>query len=301
MSNENKNFTQPQPSKHQASSTLDKQRLLLTLKEYLNDFKVWEADYAESVPGSLQLKIADYETAIHLTERAIRGELSDKAWLKELRPLIVSYEIPEIRAKIHKPRKRSKPKLDPIKSRLSQLQADLKGLLTKLQNPSGNENSEVTIFHKRFKDQINRLGQKWFQLKKTDNPTESELKALDWEIFGLNQVSSLIKRREIHQRNVVYLEAQLTSTQLPLTPEQLVTVLQPHLNREQAQITALEAKSSLEPHEQSILATHRQNLEIYQQMLAGERLYGSVYVINQINHQEQYIKEIDAQLNQLLG
>jgi hypothetical protein len=68
-----------------------------------------------------------------------------------------------------------------------------------------------------------------------------------------------------------------------LPKEQLQTLLQPHMKAEQEKIQSLEGKERLDSTEQRLLAIHHHNLELYQQILTGERPYAPLELLNQIN------------------
>jgi hypothetical protein len=92
------------------------------------------------------------------------------------------------------------------------------------------------------------------------------------------------------------LKEQLAMQPSTLPIDALQAILQPQISHEQEKLQALEAKEKLDPHEQRLLVIHRRNLELYQQMLAGERPYAPLHLLSKVTYTEQALEEIDADL-----
>jgi hypothetical protein len=107
---------------------------------------------------------------------------------------------------------------------------------------------------------------------------------------------SILVQRGIHRKNLNIAEAQLAQQQSALPKDALQTLIQPFLDQEQEKVQALEEKDDLDPYKQRLLPIHRQNVELYQQMLTGERPYAPLVLLNQIIFQEEALKDIDTKL-----
>jgi hypothetical protein len=145
------------------------------------------------------------------------------------------------------------------------------------------------------KQQLSHLEEEWDMLSTQPEPSKKALQALIAKISHTKELSILAERR-IYRSNLNRLEEQLAMQPSALPIDALQAILQPQISYEQEKLRSLEAKGKLDPHEQKLLAVHRRNLELYQQMLAGERPYAPMHLLNQIIHEEQALKEIDADL-----
>ena len=87
--------------------------------------------------------------------------------------------------------------------------------------------------------------------------------------------------------------------QWALTRDELETTLRPQIDFEIEKINILEAKKRLDRNDQQRVAIHRNNLKIYQEMLAGQRPYAPLFLVNAITSEEQAIQDIDSRLANL--
>jgi DNA polymerase sigma len=149
------------------------------------------------------------------------------------------------------------------------------------------------------KQQLLHLEEEWEVLSTQPEPSEKALQALIAKISHTRKSLSILVQRGIHRRNLNRLKEQLAMRQSALTRDELQVTLQPQISREQEEVQSLEAKEKLDSHEQEVLAIHRRNLELYQQMLAGERPYAPMYLLNQVIYEEQALGKIDADLARL--
>ena len=84
-------------------------------------------------------------------------------------------------------------------------------------------------------------------------------------------VLSALVIRQIHRQSLEHLREQLASEQLDLLPDQLQKTLQPKIKQETDAIQGLENQSQLSREQQTLLESRRQNLQLYEDMLAGTR------------------------------
>lgn len=149
------------------------------------------------------------------------------------------------------------------------------------------------------KQQLSHLEDEWDMLGPQPEPSEKALQALIAKISHTQKSLSILVERRIRRRNTNRLEEQLAMQPSALSLDALQAILQPPISHEQEKVQFLEAKGKLDPHEQKLLAVHRRNLELYRQMLAGERPYAPLYLLNQAIAEEQALEEIDADLARL--
>jgi hypothetical protein len=107
---------------------------------------------------------------------------------------------------------------------------------------------------------------------------------------------SPLARRAIHQRNLHYLEKQVLHSEMILPQAELERMILPHVEREEEKVAQLESKESLTPHDREMLREHQHHLELYRQILAGERAYASLHLIHQMDHIEKEMATIDAEI-----
>jgi hypothetical protein len=107
---------------------------------------------------------------------------------------------------------------------------------------------------------------------------------------------SPLARRAIHQRNLHYLEKQALHSEMILPQAELERLILPHLQREQEKIALLEGQDSLTPHDQEMLREHQHHVELYRQILAGERAYASLHLIHQMDHLKKELDAVDAEI-----
>lgn len=149
------------------------------------------------------------------------------------------------------------------------------------------------------KQQLPHLEKEWDVLSAQPEPSEKALQALIAKISHTRKSLSILAQRGVHRRNLNRLEEQLAIQSSALPRDALQVTLQPQMSREQEEVQSLEAKEKLGRHEQKLLVIHRRNLELYQQMSAGERPYAPLYLLNQVIYTEQALEEIDADLARL--
>ncbi len=65
------------------------QETLRQLNDNLNTLREREAKYGGNAPLELLNQMSDHQTAIALTEQAIRGDLAESVWREQIRPLLV--------------------------------------------------------------------------------------------------------------------------------------------------------------------------------------------------------------------
>ena len=106
---------------------------------------------------------------------------------------------------------------------------------------------------------------------------------------------AVLKRRQTHQRTLDILENQLAAQQLTDLTDELRTRLQQEIEHAETQINQIRLKEQLQTSDQKILATYQQNLELHQEMLAGQRPYAPIKLLNEIIHQREALKTIDRQ------
>lgn len=146
------------------------------------------------------------------------------------------------------------------------------------------------------KSQLPELEEEWNNLRQSQPISEEKLRAFIKRIAIERENLSILVQRGIYRRNLGILEKQLALRQSALTKDELETTLRPQMDFELEKITALEEKHRLDTDEQERLAIHRNNLNIYQEMLSGQRPYAPMSLVNQVASQEQAIQEIDNRL-----
>ena len=149
---------------------------------------------------------------------------------------------------------------------------------------------------KAGKSQLSKFDEEWANLDQQQSVSEDTLQTFIRRIFTERQNLSILVQRGIHRRNLGILEKQLALQQSALTKDALETTLRPQMDFELEKIAALEEKKRLDANDQERLAIHRNNLKIYQAMLAGQRPFAPLSLINQTASQEQAIQNIDKQL-----
>lgn len=118
--------------------------------------------------------------------------------------------------------------------------------------------------------------------------TEGEAASLYWQTVEVKNSLSVLRQRKIYRNNLQLLQAQLATQQLTVLTEELKDQL--HLNvAEQQQQIELAANPELQ-------GIYQQNLSLYQEMLAGKRPYAPLKLLNEINHNEQQLAKLDAEL-----
>jgi hypothetical protein len=149
------------------------------------------------------------------------------------------------------------------------------------------------------KQRLLHLEEEWGVLSTQLEPSEKALRALIAKISHTRKSLSTLVQRGVHRRNLSLLEKHLAMQQSALTIDELQVTLQPQIGYEQEAIQSLEAKEKLDPHEKESLAIHRRNLKLYEQMLARERPYAPLHLLNQVIYTEQALGKIDADLARL--
>lgn len=180
--------------------------------------------------------------------------------------------------------------------KLGHFRQTLKGLSGEVDDIPAEAKAGAVRLLDQAKRQLPNLEEEWNVLSTQPEPSRKALQALIARISDTQGSLSILVQRGVHRRNLNRLEEQLAMQSSALPMDALQAILQPQISREQEQVRSLEAKEKLASHEQKLLAIHRRNLELYQQMLAGERPYAPLVLLNQLIHEEQALKEIDADL-----
>jgi hypothetical protein len=151
----------------------------------------------------------------------------------------------------------------------------------------------------RSKSQLSEFEEEWHTLHQQQPASEDILGAFINRLATESGNLSILMERAIYRGNLGILEQQLALQQSALTPEALQMSLRPQIDFELEKIKMLENKKRLDPDEHKLLAIHRNNLQIYQEMLSGQRPYAPLHLVNSVTSQEQAIREIDARLASL--
>jgi hypothetical protein len=146
------------------------------------------------------------------------------------------------------------------------------------------------------KRQLSDFEEEWNNLRQSQSASKEMLQAFIKRIAIERENLSILVQRAIYRRNLGILENQLALRQSALTKAELETTLRPQMDFELGQITALEERQRLDANEQERLTIHRNNLNIYQEMLSGQRPYAPLSLVNQVTSQQQAIQDIDNRL-----
>ncbi len=182
---------------------------------------------------------------------------------------------------------------------LSRFRRTLEDLSSEVDYISAEAKAGAVRLLDQVKQQFSHLEGEYNVLSTQPELSEEALQDLKVRISRPLVSLSILKQRGVHRRNLELLEKRLEMQQVSLPADALQATLQPRISHEQEQVQSLEAKEKLDRHEQKLLAAHRRNLELYQQMLAGERPYAPLPVLNQIISIEQTLEKIDADLARL--
>jgi hypothetical protein len=146
------------------------------------------------------------------------------------------------------------------------------------------------------KSHLSELEETWGKFHRQQPASEGVLRAFIKQIAQYREDISILVQRGIYRKNLGIVEKQLALRQSALTKDELETTLRPQLDFEKERINLLETKKHLDGNDQETLAIHRNNLKIYQEMLAGQRPYAPLALVNQVISQEQAIQDIDNRL-----
>jgi cell division septum initiation protein DivIVA len=125
----------------------------------------------------------------------------------------------------------------------------------------------------------------------------------------LEQQLKPLNQRRIHRRRLAVMYEKLVAEQQTLSPEVLLQKVQPRINAEEATIAELESatftppRNALEAKVQEVqriqhaklLVSHRRDLTFYREMLAGQRPYAPVDLLNSIADTEEELAALDKQ------
>ena len=148
----------------------------------------------------------------------------------------------------------------------------------------------------RSKSQLPGLEAEWNTLRKQQSASDDQLKAFISRLEAERGKLSILVARRIHRQNLGILQSQLARQQSALTTEQLQATLRPQMDFEVTQIDRLQAKKQLDSAGQELLRIHRNNLEIYETMLSGQRPFAPLHLVNSVALEEQAIQKLDHQL-----
>jgi hypothetical protein len=126
----------------------------------------------------------------------------------------------------------------------------------------------------------------------------------------LEQPLRYLKQRRVQRRRLAVMREKLAAAAQTLDPAALAQKVQPRISAEEAAIAELEAtilpppRNALEAKVQEVqrtqhiklLAGHRRDLEFYREMLAGQRPFAPVDLLNSIADTEAEIAAIDERL-----
>ncbi len=147
------------------------------------------------------------------------------------------------------------------------------------------------------KSQLLQLENEWNTLRQQRSISEEPLQAFIAQIARHREDISILVQRRIHRANLGMLEKQLALGQSALTQAQLDATLRPQMEFEREKIRLLEEKKQPTASEQEILAIHRNNLQIYQEMLSGQRPFAPLHLVNSVTIEEQAIQAIDKSIS----
>jgi hypothetical protein len=146
------------------------------------------------------------------------------------------------------------------------------------------------------KQESSQWEKEWQRLNSQPEPPQEALRALHLQLSATERSLFILVKRGLVRRRLNIVAAQLAQQQSALPQETLQSLIQPHLAQEQEKVQALEKEAPLDSAQQKLLAIYRGNVELYQQMLAGERPYAPLYLLNEVSAQERELKDIDHQL-----
>jgi len=146
------------------------------------------------------------------------------------------------------------------------------------------------------RSQLSQLEKEWDNLRQQRSLSDEALQTFVTQIARHKDGFSILVLRRIHRRNLGVLEQQLALSQSALTQAELETTLRPQMDFEKEKIRLLKEKKQLDLNEQKILAIHGSNLQIYQEMLSGQRPYAPLHLVNSVTMEERALQEIDNKL-----
>jgi hypothetical protein len=145
--------------------------------------------------------------------------------------------------------------------------------------------------------QLPQFEEEWSTLRQQP-ATEEGLRTFANHITIEREKLSILLERGNYRKSLRVLQ-QLSAQHSPLPELTLQITLRPHVDFEIENINALEEKKQLDPDDQKHLAMHRQNLQILQEMLSGQRPYAPLHLVNSVTIEQQRIQEIDNRLASL--
>jgi uncharacterized protein (UPF0335 family) len=150
----------------------------------------------------------------------------------------------------------------------------------------------------RSKSRLPALEEDWNTLRQQQPVSEDKLQAFMSRIEAERGNLSILVERGKHRQNLGILE-ELALQHSGLTQDQLQITLRPQMEFEIDRINRLEAKKPLDTADKELLASHHNNLRIFQEMLSGQRPYAPLHLVNSVTMEEQAIQEIDTRLASL--
>lgn len=273
------------------------EELLNSTKYNLSILKEREVNYRGFAPLELYNHIEEHQQAIALIEQAIKGDLSRPDLRQKLQLFCLYHSIGLNVGQVQ---------VKDVEALQLEVEASLKNLLQTLDSlfdqvgsmPTETKVAVVELLH-QARQQGSTLAAEWNSWSRQAAFSEKNLQALLTKLTNTRQSISILVQRWMHVRNLELLQEQLAQQQTALTLEVRHQTLASILHEQQEQISLLEQKVELSSHEQKLLGIYRHNFELCEQMLAGERAYAPLYILNQIEVEEQSVREIDAQLTGL--
>jgi hypothetical protein len=128
----------------------------------------------------------------------------------------------------------------------------------------------------------------------------------------LERLLKPLNQRRIHRRRLAVLREKLDAEQQTLNPEELAPKILPRIKAEEATIAELESttlpspRNALEAKVQEVqrtqqaklLTNHRRELALYREMLAGQRSYAPVDLLNSVADTEAELTTLDQQFQE---
>jgi len=191
----------------------------------------------------------------------------------------------------------SKLLYDKAAENLESFRRELKVLTDELDHLPEQIRDKATQLLDIAKSQLLQLEKEWNTLRQQRSTSEEPLQTFIAQIARYREDISILVRRRIHRANLGMLEKQLALGQSALTQAQLDATLRPQMDFEREKIRLLEEKKRPTASEQEILAIHRNNLQIYQEMLSGQRPFAPLHLVNSVTMEEQAIQAIDKSIS----
>ncbi len=272
-----------------------RERLLSQHKRGLAILKQRVAVYGgTSTPLELLVQIEDIEKIVARLEQVIQDDVSEDQWQRVMGSfgLRTTPSSATTIDNIQKLRQKIIQSLNFYPETLRKLSAEMEHMPVE---------AKTGAAHLLGQAEQEFLGwtKEWNTLNAQSEPPAIAIKELTYGILNTEHKLSILRERLAYRRNLNLLEQQLAMQQMALPKDKLQEILSPAINEATEKIHSLKAKSRLNAHEQKILEIYQHNLELHEQILAGERLYAPLSLLNNITSQEKNLKRIDTRLVQL--